>query len=143
MYNTHLMSLPLSFTKEHLKRFKRHSQITRVRLRFGLKISRIMKILNEYTKEKLALLKPFLPYGVLESWEDLDPRLYHAVHIYWLKFYGLWYNTVSKSSFQFWTQIVYGFLVLWLVCFLPGIGEVVYLLRRRDNIGEIAEGYLL
>lgn len=102
-----------------------------------------MKILNEYTKEKLALLKPFLPYGVLESWEDLDPRLYHAVHIYWLKFYGLWYNTVSKSSFQFWTQIVYGFLVLWLVCFLPGIGEVVYLLRRRDNIGEIAEGYLL
>ncbi|KAI8434240.1 hypothetical protein MSG28_012338 [Choristoneura fumiferana] len=102
-----------------------------------------MKILNEFTKEKLAPLKPFLPYGVLESWEDLDPRLYHAVHIYWLKFYGLWYNTVSKCSFRFWTQIVYGFLVLWLVCFLPGIGEVVYLLRRRDNIGEIAEGLYL
>uniref|UniRef100_A0A0K8TU60 Odorant receptor n=1 Tax=Epiphyas postvittana TaxID=65032 RepID=A0A0K8TU60_EPIPO len=102
-----------------------------------------MKILNEYTKEKLSFLTPLLPYGVLESWDDLNPRLYHAVHIYWLKFYGLWYGTVSTCSVQFWTHLVYGLLVLWLVCFLPGIGEVVYLLRRRDNIGDIAEGLYL
>ncbi|XP_063383326.1 odorant receptor 46a-like [Cydia fagiglandana] len=98
---------------------------------------------NEYMREKLSFLTPFLPYGVLESWEDLNPRLYHAVHIYWLKFYGLWYNTHPRTSLLFWAHIVYTIVVLWLVCFLPGIGEVVYLLRRRDNIGDIAEGLYL
>nr|WPO56479.1 odorant receptor [Leucinodes orbonalis] len=34
-------------------------------------------------------------------------------------------------------------IVLWLVCFLPGIGEVVYLLKRKDNIGDVAEGLYL
>nr|QLI62091.1 odorant receptor 48 [Streltzoviella insularis] len=102
-----------------------------------------MKILTEHVKKKLSILLPILPYGVLESWENLDPRLYHAVHIYWLKFYGMWYNNFSPKSTLFWLQLMYTMIVLSLVCFLPGIGEVVYLLRRRDNIGDIAEGLYL
>ncbi|XP_047995965.1 odorant receptor 46a-like [Leguminivora glycinivorella] len=94
-------------------------------------------------RETLSFLTPFLPYGVLESWEDLNPRLYHAVHIYWLKFYGLWYNTHRPTSFYFWLHVVYATVVLWLVCFLPGIGELFYLHKRRDNIGDIAEGLYL
>nr|AST36273.1 putative odorant receptor OR44 [Hedya nubiferana] len=101
-----------------------------------------MKFLREYMK-RLSFLSRFLPYGVLDSWEDLNPRLYHGVHIYWLKFYGLWYNMHPKSSILFWIHLLYAIAVLWLVCFMPGIGEVVYLLKRRDNIGEIAEGLYL
>nr|WEG72105.1 odorant-receptor-5 [Grapholita molesta] len=103
----------------------------------------MMKFSSEYMREKFSFLTPFLPYGVLESWEDLNPRLYHAVHIYWLKFYGLWYNTEPKTSILFWVRIVYAVVVLWLVCFLPGVGEVFYLHKRRDNIGDIAEGLYL
>ncbi|KAL0821071.1 hypothetical protein ABMA28_005703 [Loxostege sticticalis] len=102
-----------------------------------------MKILIENVKKKLAVLQPVLPYGVIESWDDLNPRLYHAVHIYWLKFYGMWYNNSSPKSIFFWLQIIYTAIVLWLVCFLPGIGEVVYLLKRRENIGDVAEGLYL
>lgn len=91
-------------------------------------------------KNKLAFLSPVVPYGVFESWEDLNPRLYHAVHIYWLKFYGMWFNDSSPQSIKFWVQMFYTLIVLWLVCFFPGIGEVVYLLRRRENIGDVAEG---
>ncbi|XP_049872165.1 odorant receptor 46a-like [Pectinophora gossypiella] len=102
-----------------------------------------MKILTENVKKKLSRLKPILPYGVTESWEDLDPRLYHAIHIYWLKFYGMWYNDFSPRSILFWIQLLFTLVSLWLVCFLPGIGEVVYLLRRRENIGDIAAGLYL
>lgn len=94
----------------------------------------------ENFKEKLSFLSAILPYGVIEPWDDLDPKLYHAVHIYWLKFYGMWYNHFSPKTIQFWLQTIYSLLVLWLVCFLPGIGEIVYLLRRRENIGDVAEG---
>ncbi|XP_012548737.1 olfactory receptor 44 isoform X1 [Bombyx mori] len=99
-----------------------------------------MKMLIQKVKEKLS---PIFPYGVLESWDDLDPKLYHAVHIFWLKFYGLWYNNYPKKSIKFWLNMMYTLLVLWLVCFFPGIGEVVYLLKRRDNIGDVAEGLYL
>ncbi|CAH2087091.1 unnamed protein product [Euphydryas editha] len=91
----------------------------------------------------LAILKPFLPYGVLDSWDDLNPRLYHAIHIYWLKFYGMWYYKFMPCSLKFWCHQVYTLIVLWLVCFLPGIGEVVYLLRRQGHVGDIAEGLYL
>lgn len=87
-----------------------------------------------------SFLKPLLPYGVIESWEDLNPRLYHAVHIYWLKFYGQWFNNFSPKNILFWVQLIYTLIVLWLVCFLPGWGEIVFLVRRRDNIGNVAEG---
>lgn len=99
-----------------------------------------MKFLTENIKQKLSPLMPVMPYGVLEPWDDLDPRLYHAVHIYWLKFYGMWYNNFSPKDILYWVQMMYTLLVLWLVCFLPGIGEVVYLLKRRENIGDVAEG---
>lgn len=99
-----------------------------------------MKILSQNVKKKLSILSVIVPYGVTESWDDLDPRLYHAVHIYWLKFYGMWYNNFPRKSIQFWLQVTYTLLVLWLVCFFPGIGEIVYLLSRRQNIGDVAEG---
>ncbi|XP_053611298.1 odorant receptor 46a isoform X2 [Plodia interpunctella] len=102
-----------------------------------------MKILTENMKKMLSPLQPAIPYGVLESWEDLNPRLYHAVHIYWLKFYGMWYNNFSPKNILFWVQLTYTIVVLWLVCFLPGIGEVVYLLKRSENIANIAEGLYL
>ncbi|XP_045501109.1 odorant receptor 2a-like [Colias croceus] len=102
-----------------------------------------MKILPQVLRRKLSILKPYLPYGVLEPWDDLNPRLYHAVHIYWLKFYGMWYNKYSLNSVYFWLQIIYSAIVLYLVCLMPMIGEVVYLLRRQDNVGEIAEGLYL
>ncbi|XP_031762984.2 odorant receptor 46a [Galleria mellonella] len=102
-----------------------------------------MKILTKNIKDKLSTLLPVLPYGVLESWDDLDPKLYHAIHIYWLKFYGMWYNNFSPLNILFWIQIIYTLIILWLVCFLPGIGEVVYLLKRKENIGDIAEGLYL
>ncbi|KAF9422446.1 hypothetical protein HW555_001844 [Spodoptera exigua] len=102
-----------------------------------------MIIPNENMKSKLAFLSPVVPYGVFESWEDLNPRLYHAVHIYWLKFYGMWFNDFSPKSIKFWVQMMYTLIVLWLVCFFPGTGEVVYLLRRRENIGDVAEGLYL
>ncbi|XP_026741300.1 odorant receptor 46a-like [Trichoplusia ni] len=102
-----------------------------------------MIILSENMKKNMAFLSPILPYGVIESWDDLNPRLYHAVHIYWLKFYGMWFNNFSPKCIQFWLQMMYTLLVLWLVCFFPGIGEVVYLLRRRENIGDVAEGLYL
>ena len=101
---------------------------------------RKMIILSENMKNKLAFLSPVLPYGVIESWDDLNPRLYHAVHIYWLKFYGMWFNNFSPYSIKFWVQLMYTLTVLWLVCFFPGIGEVVYLLRQTENIGDVAEG---
>lgn len=97
-------------------------------------------------KDEFAFLAPVLPYGVIESWDDLNPKLYHAVHIYWLKFYGMWFNSHSPKCYKYWVQLLYTIIVLCLVCFLPGIGEIVYLLRRRDNIGDVAEGlarYLL
>ncbi|XP_075979475.1 odorant receptor 2a-like [Anticarsia gemmatalis] len=102
-----------------------------------------MIILTDNMRNKLSFLKPILPYGVIESWDDLNPRLYHAVHIYWLKFYGMWYNNSSPTCLKYWLQMIYTLTVLWLVCFLPGIGEVVYLLRRRENIGDVAEGLYL
>ncbi|GBP60217.1 hypothetical protein EVAR_81364_1 [Eumeta japonica] len=94
-------------------------------------------------KDILNTMKPLLPYGCFVPWKDLNfnPKLYHAVHIYWLKFYGLWYNTHAENSIQFWLQLSYCIIVLWLVCFLPCAGEIVYLLKRRENIGDIAEGY--
>lgn len=100
-----------------------------------------MKIIRDNMKEKLSVLAPVLPYGVTETWDDLNPRLYHSVHIYWLKFYGMWYNDFPPTNILFWLHMIYTVIVLWLVCFLPGIGEVVYLLKRRENIGDIAEGY--
>ncbi|KAJ8718452.1 hypothetical protein PYW08_002689 [Mythimna loreyi] len=102
-----------------------------------------MIILNENMKTKLAFLSPVLPYGVIESWEDLNPRLYHAVHIYWLKFYGMWFNNYSPYTIKFWLLLIYTLTVLWLVCFFPGIGEVFYLLRQTENIGDVAEGLYL
>jgi hypothetical protein len=99
-----------------------------------------MKILMENIKKKLKFLQPLVPYGVFESWDNLDPKLYHAVHIYWLKFYGMWYINFSPTNIFSWIQVLYTFIVLWLVCFLPGIGEVVYLLKRGENIGDVAEG---
>ncbi|XP_047506226.1 odorant receptor 46a-like [Pieris napi] len=102
-----------------------------------------MKILPQLSRRKLSILKPYLPYGVLESWDDLNPRLYHAIHIYWLKFYGMWYNKYSPKCLYFWLQIIYTVIVLWLVCLLPAIGEIEYLLKRQDNVGEIAEGLYL
>ncbi|XP_059055539.1 odorant receptor 46a-like [Achroia grisella] len=102
-----------------------------------------MKILTENVKDKLSVLLPILPYGVLESWDDLNPRLYHAIHIYWLKFYGLWYNNFSPLNILFWIQIIYTIIILWLVCFLPIVGEIVYLLKPKENIGDIAEGLYL
>ncbi|CAH4022106.1 unnamed protein product [Pieris brassicae] len=99
-----------------------------------------MKILPQPSGRKLSIIKPYLPYGVLEAWDDLNPHLYHAIHIYWLKFYGMWYNKYSPNCLYFWLQIIYTVIVLWLVCFLPAIGEIEYLLKRQDNVGEIAEG---
>ncbi|XP_072938132.1 odorant receptor 10-like [Epargyreus clarus] len=52
----------------------------------------------------------------------------------------MWYNNHPPNSIQFWAHILYTTTVLWLVCFLPCIGEVVYLLRRKESIGDIAEG---
>ncbi|XP_039758528.1 odorant receptor 46a-like [Pararge aegeria] len=102
-----------------------------------------MKKILKDTHEKCSLLKPYLPYGVLDPWDDLDPRLYHAVHIYWLKFYGMWYYNFKPTNPYFWLRFLYTMVVLWLVCFLPCIGEVVYLLRRGENISDIAEGLYL
>nr|UVB79117.1 odorant receptor 19 [Heortia vitessoides] len=102
-----------------------------------------MKTLMGNIKKKLDFLRPILPYGVTESWDNLDPRLYHAVHVYWLKFYGMWFNNFPPNSILFWVQMIYTIAVLWLVCFFPGIGEVVYLLKRRENIGDVAEGLYL
>ncbi|XP_026325985.1 odorant receptor 2a-like [Hyposmocoma kahamanoa] len=102
-----------------------------------------MKILKKHIKDAVSALTPILPFGVSESWDDLNPRLFHAVHIYWLKFYGMWYNGFSPKSILFWLQLLYTVIVLWLVCFLPVIGEVVYLLKRTENIGDIAEGLYL
>nr|CUQ99409.1 Olfactory receptor 27 [Manduca sexta] len=102
-----------------------------------------MTICTETVKKKLSFLSIILPYGVVESWDNLDPGLYHAVHIYWLRFYGMWYNNFSWKTIYFWAQMMYTLSVLWLVCFFPGIGEVVYLLKRRENIGNVAEGLYL
>nr|QMS80346.1 odorant receptor [Histia rhodope] len=102
-----------------------------------------MKIMNNNMNGKLAFLLPFLPLSDSETWDKLDPKLYHGVHIYWLKIYGLWYYSFSPKTFKFWLQLAYTAIVLWLVCFLPGIGEIVYLLKRRDNIGDVAGGLYL
>nr|AII01085.1 odorant receptor [Dendrolimus kikuchii] len=102
-----------------------------------------MKYLTKNAKKILYFLSPILPYGVTESWESLEPKLYHAVHIYWLKFYGMWYNNFSAKSIKFWLQMAYTLTVFCLVCVFPGFGEVVYLLRRRENIGDVAEGLYL
>ncbi|KAI5651395.1 7tm odorant receptor domain-containing protein [Phthorimaea operculella] len=77
-----------------------------------------MKSLMENLKQKLSVLTPILPYGVTESWEDLNPRLYHAIHIYWLKFYGMWYNDFSPQSVVFWLQLIYTAISLCLYLFL-------------------------
>nr|AQQ73520.1 olfactory receptor 44 [Heliconius melpomene rosina] len=89
------------------------------------------------------ILKPYLPYGVIDPWDDLNPRLYHAIHIYWLKFYGMWYYNFIPTNIWSWFQFIYTMLVLFLVCLLPCFGEIVYLLRRQENIGDIAEGLYL
>ncbi|XP_046966711.1 odorant receptor 46a-like [Vanessa cardui] len=102
-----------------------------------------MKVVSKIMQDKFSALKPYLPYGVIESWDDLNPRLYHDVHIYWLKFYGMWYHNFRPCSLSFWCHLIYTIIVLWLVCFLPCIGEIVYLLRRQENIGDIAEGLYL
>ncbi|XP_052742622.1 odorant receptor 46a-like [Bicyclus anynana] len=101
-----------------------------------------MSVLSDL-RTKWSFLKPYLPYGVIEPWDDLNPRLYHAVHIYWLKFYGMWYFDFAPTSFSFWLHLLYSTVVLWLVCFLPCIGEVSYLVRRSENIADIAEGLYL
>ncbi|CAG9098948.1 unnamed protein product [Plutella xylostella] len=90
-----------------------------------------------------SILGKFLPYGVLESWDDLNPRLYLAVHIYWLKFFGMWFNKHSLWSPQYWLQMLYGAVVLFLTCILPTFGEVYYLLQHTDDVGDIAEGLYL
>lgn len=108
----------------------------------GLTSIRKMKILETYyMKGIVTTLAPILPYGVSESWDDLNPRLFHGVHVYWLKFYGMWYNDYSPKSLLFWLQILYTVTVFWLVIIFPGIGEIDYLLKRTDNIGDLAEGY--
>nr|QZH55104.1 odorant receptor 8 [Achelura yunnanensis] len=99
-----------------------------------------MKIMNNNIKEKLPFLLPFLPLSDSRTWDKLDPKLYHGVHIYWLKFYGLWFYDFLPNTFKFWLRLLYTAMVLWLVCFFPGIGEIIYLLKRRDNIGDVAEG---
>lgn len=139
IYNTHLTSLSHSASIQRRMWWVLRG-ILELRVKGFTPLPITMKILIENVKKKLAVLQPVLPYGVIESWDDLNPRLYHAVHIYWLKFYGMWYNNSSPKSIFFWLQIIYTAIVLWLVCFLPGIGEVVYLLKRRENIGDVAEG---
>lgn len=95
-------------------------------------------------KEKLkSKFRPYLPYGVLEPYDSLSPQMYYGIQMYWLKFFGLWYYDVNPKSLLFWLQLLYTLLVLWLVCFLPGLGEVFYLLKRQESIGNIAEGYIL
>ncbi|XP_041980585.1 odorant receptor 46a-like [Aricia agestis] len=102
-----------------------------------------MGLIAENIMEKLSVLKRYVPYGTFDSWDDLDPKLYHAVHIFWLRFYGLWYYDFSPKKFSSWLRLIYTLVVLWLVCFLPGIGEVEYLLRQGGNVGNIAEGLYL
>ncbi|XP_034833179.1 odorant receptor 46a-like [Maniola hyperantus] len=102
-----------------------------------------MKSIIKGIRERCSFLKPYIPYGVLDPWDDLNPRLYLAVHIYWLKFYGMWYYSINPTNGYFWLRLTYTMVVLWLVCFLPCIGEVVYLSRRGENIGDIAEGLYL
>ncbi|CAK1581096.1 unnamed protein product [Parnassius mnemosyne] len=102
-----------------------------------------MKEKSIILKNILKILSNFLPYGVIESWDDLNPNLYVSVHIYWLKFYGMWFNNYSWKTIKFWIQILYTFIIFWLVCLLPGIGEIYYLLQRRENISHIAEGLYL
>ncbi|XP_032514777.1 odorant receptor 46a-like [Danaus plexippus] len=95
-------------------------------------------------KEKLkSKFRPYLPYGVLEPYDSLSPQMYYGIQMYWLKFFGLWYYDVNPKSLLFWLQLLYTLLVLWLVCFLPGLGEVFYLLKRQESIGNIAEGLYL
>nr|WCC57413.1 odorant receptor 13 [Papilio glaucus] len=91
----------------------------------------------------LKILSKFLPYDFIVSWNDLDPIHYVSVHIFWLKFYGMWYNNNSWKELKFWLKILYSFLVFWLVCIIPCMGEIYYLLRRGGNIGQIAEGLYL
>lgn len=98
-----------------------------------------MSKIQEKYRNFLSIFIPILPYGVLETWEDLNPRLYQAIHIYWLKFYGLWYNNYSPRNILFWIHSLYAIVVLWLVCFLPEIGEVYYLLKRKDDIEKVVE----
>ncbi|KAL4704473.1 hypothetical protein ACJJTC_019572, partial [Scirpophaga incertulas] len=98
-----------------------------------------MKTKMENVWKNLAFLKPILPYGAMESWDDLNPRLYHAVHIYCLKFYGLWYYEFAPEKILFWIRLLYTLTILWLVCFFPCFGEIVYLLKRKENVGDIID----
>nr|WCC57530.1 odorant receptor 13 [Papilio memnon] len=91
----------------------------------------------------LKLLSKFLPYDFIKTRDELDPIHYVSVHIFWLKFYGMWYNNSSWKTLKFWLKIFYTFIVFWLVCIIPCIGEIFYLLRRGGNIGHIAEGLYL
>lgn len=141
MYNIHLTSLTHSFCTVKEAYYDETGGILKLHVK-GFTLIREMKILKKHIKDAVSALTPILPFGVSESWDDLNPRLFHAVHIYWLKFYGMWYNGFSPKSVLFWLQLLYTVIVLWLVCFLPVIGEVVYLLKRTENIGDIAEGYI-
>lgn len=140
MYNIHLTSLTHSFCTVKEIYYDETGGILKLHVK-GFTLIREMKILKKIMKDAVSALTPILPFGFSESWDDLNPRLFHAVHIYWLKFYGMWYNGFSPKSILFWLQLLYTVIVLWLVCFLPVIGEVVYLLKRTENIGDIAEGY--
>nr|WCC57347.1 odorant receptor 13 [Papilio dardanus] len=91
----------------------------------------------------LKMLTKLLPYDFMQARDELDPIHYVSVHIFWLKFYGMWYNNSSWKEIKFWLKIFYTFIVFWLVCIIPCIGEIYYLLRRGGNIGHIAEGLYL
>ncbi|XP_068622837.1 odorant receptor 46a-like [Battus philenor] len=52
----------------------------------------------------------------------------------------MWYNNYPWKTYKFWLNILYTSSVFWLVCILPGLGEILYLLRRRESISHIAEG---
>nr|WCC57470.1 odorant receptor 13 [Papilio machaon] len=89
------------------------------------------------------MLSKFLRYDKIKTRDELDPIHYVGVHIFWLKFYGMWYNNSSWKELKFWLKIFYTVIVLWLVCIIPCVGEIYYLLRLGGNIGHIAEGLYL
>ncbi|KOB77826.1 Odorant receptor 44 [Operophtera brumata] len=89
----------------------------------------------ENFKENVSFLSLILPYGVIEPWDDLNPKLYHAVHIYWLKFYGMWYNNFSPKTIQFWLQTIYSLLYLFLSEMYTYVKVVVFWVNKNKVLG--------